>query len=109
MTAHFRNAEANGVCEQHQNQTQSGHDAKDRRLESDIEQSQPRRAEHRAERQKDADLGQVAAVDEPGEQRGDDDNHTHQRQSQHEKMRIEKFHEDFLKRYERSLVGSDVQ
>ena len=92
IAPNLSDAETDRIREQHQNQTQRRHHRDDRRLQSHVEQPQPRWAENRAKRKEDAYLRQITAVDEAREKRCYDNDKADEGQGHHEEMGTKKIH-----------------
>jgi hypothetical protein len=73
LQLHLTHVQTDRVAEQHQHQTEGGDHLQGRRVERQLHQLEPRRAEHGAEEQEDGDLGDAGPLHHAREERRDQD------------------------------------
>ena len=73
MLAYLADIHADRVAEQHQHQGERRDHLERRRIERELDQPEPGRAQRRAQEQEDGHLRQSRALDRAREQRRDDD------------------------------------
>src|SRR6267143_1142804 len=78
VAPHLREVHADGIGEQHQHEPERGDGLQDLRVQVEMNEPKTKRSDHETEQEKQRDLRKPRALDQAGEQRGNEDDNADQ-------------------------------